>query len=81
MFLYEIIYYYENYDWKCNFINQNDGLEVVEQLEKFFDGFKYEMQADYFGGVLVIFVGYNIYSMFVLLLEKVYVIYGLFDEI
>lgn len=54
MLSHEIIHYYENHDWKRNFINQNDGLEAAEQLEQLSDGLKYKTQADYFGGVLAI---------------------------
>lgn len=81
MLSHEIIHYYENHDWKRNFINQNDGLEAAEQLEQLSDGLKYETQADYFGGVLAIAAGYNTYGTLTPLLKKAYATYGLPDEI
>lgn len=77
----EIIHYYEDHDWKRNFINQNDGLEAAAQLEKRSDGLRYETQADYFGGILAISAGYNTYRTLTPLLRTAYQAYGLPEKI
>jgi len=77
----EIVHYYEDHDWKRNFINQNDGLEAAAQLEKLSDGLRYETQADYFGGILAISAGYNTYNTLTPLLTKAYQAYGLPEDI
>ncbi|MEQ8706022.1 MAG: hypothetical protein RIC19_18980 [Phaeodactylibacter sp.] len=81
MLSHEIIHYYENHDWKRNFINQNEGLEAAARLEELSDGLKYETQADYFGGILALSAGYNTYSTLSPLLVRAYEAYGLPKEI
>ncbi len=81
MLAHEIIHYYEDHDWKRNFINQNEGLEAAERLEGLSEGLKYETQADYFGGILALSAGYNTYHTLSPLLKQAYASYGLPEEI
>lgn len=81
MLAHEIIHYYEDHDWKRNFINQNEGLEAAAQLEGLSEGLKYETQADYFGGILALSAGYNTYGTLSPLLKQAYASYGLPEEI
>ena len=81
MLSHEIVHYYEDHDWKRNFINQNEGLEAAEQLQQLSEGLKYETQADYYGGILALSAGYNTYSTLSTLLKEAYSSYGLPEEI
>jgi tetratricopeptide (TPR) repeat protein len=77
----EITHYYENHDWSRNFVRSNKDLSVSSKIEALNEGLKFEVQADYLGGILAISAGYNTYRVFDQFLNQAYVAYDLPEEI
>lgn len=77
----EITHYYENHDWSRNFVRSNKDLSVSTKIEELDEALKFEVQADYLGGILAISAGYNTYRVFDQFLNQAYVAYDLPEEI
>lgn len=77
----EITHYYENHDWSQNFVRSNKELDITSELDELDEGLKFEIQADYLGGILAISAGYNTYNIFDKFLNQAYQSYDLPDEI
>lgn len=77
----EITHYYESHDWSRSFVHANEKLSVSEKIEELDEGLKFEVQADYLGGMLAISAGYNTYHIFDKFLNQAYRAYDLPEEI
>ncbi|PHN07835.1 M48 family metalloprotease [Flavilitoribacter nigricans] len=73
----EITHYYENHDWSRSFVSANKKLDISTKIGELNEGLKFEVQADYLGGILAISAGYNTYNVFDKFLKQAYEAYDL----
>lgn len=73
----EITHYYEKHNWSRSFVQTNKQLTVSTKIEELDEGLKFEVQADYLGGILAITAGYNTYHVLDQFLRLAYQAYDL----